>query len=278
MIIIDGQKEAKKILQKIKIKIENAKKKGITLKLVALLVGKDRASLSFIKKKEELCRSVGIGFELFQFSEDIEEAVLCRKIEIIQEKKDISGLVIQLPLPRHLDMRNILEKIKPIYDVDCLTSFNLGKLTAGIPKILPPAPAALLHLLNTYKISLLGKHIVIIGRGDLVGKPLGILLTQEKNTLTLCNKYTKNLEKFTKQADILIAAAGVPHLISGKMVKKGVVALDVGISFKNRKIYGDCNFKEISKKASFITPVPGGVGPVMVVKLLENVVKLAGID
>lgn len=278
MVIIDGQKEAQKILKKIRKNVEKAKKKGIRLKLVALLVGRDRASLSFVRKKEELCYDVGIAFELFQFSEDIKEAALCRKIEIIQEEKDLSGLIVQLPLPRHLKTRSVLEKIKPEYDVDCLTSYNLGKLTAGIPEILPPTPAACLHLLNAYKISTLAKHIVVIGRGDLVGKPLGILLTQEKNTLTLCNKFTKNLAKFTKQADILITATGIPHLISGSMVKKGVVVLDAGVSFKNKKIYGDCKFSEVAKKASFITPVPGGIGPVTVAKLLENVLKLAKIS
>jgi methylenetetrahydrofolate dehydrogenase (NADP+)/methenyltetrahydrofolate cyclohydrolase len=275
MIIIDGQKEAKRILEKIKKQMNVFKKQAIKLKLVAILVGENKSSLSFIKKKEELCKKIGIKFELFKFEKDIEENNLCRKIKIIQEEKDLSGLIVQLPLPSFLNARTVLEQIKPEYDVDCLTSFNLGKLTAGIYTILPPTPAACLHLLRAQKISILGKHVVVVGRGDLVGKPLGVLLTQEKNTITLCNEYTKNLAKFTRQADILITAVGVPHLISGKMVKKGVVVLDAGINFKNRKLYGDCKFNEVAKKASFITPVPGGVGPVTVVKLLENVLKLA---
>jgi len=277
MIIIDGQKEAQKILKKIKRQVKNCRKSGIRLKLIAALVGRNEASLSFIRKKEKLCQEAGIAFRLYQFPKDTSETTLCQKIDMIQEKEDLSGLILQLPLPRHINTRNVLERIKPKYDVDCLTSTNLGKLTAGIPTILPPTPAALLHLLNAYRINIFSKHVVVVGRGDLVGKPLGILLTQEKNTLTLCNKYTKNLTKFTAQADILITASGVPHLISGKMVKKGVVILDAGISLKNRKIYGDCNFFEVAKKASFITPVPGGVGPMTVVKLLENLVKLAKI-
>lgn len=272
--IINGKEISQKIFKKLERKVKRQK---LSLKLAVILIGNDKASISFIRKKERACRNIGIDFELFKFPGSIDGKKLSQKIRIIQDDKKLSGLVIQLPLPRHINTRKILEGINPELDVDCLTSYNLGKLTAGIPNILSPTASACLHLLKRYKVDLTGKHVVIIGRGDLVGKPLSIILTQDKNTITVCNKYTKNLKNFVLQADILISATGTVNLIKKSMIKKGAVVLDAGVGFKNGKISGDCNFKGILNKVKLITPVPGGVGPVTVAKLLENIVKLGEI-
>lgn len=269
--IINGKEISQEIFKKLRRKIKRQK---MSLKLAVVLVGDDKASLSFIRKKEEACENVGINFELFKFPKNIKEKDLFRKLKIIQNDKNLSGLVIQLPLAKHLNTRSVLEGIRPELDVDCLTSYNLGKLTAGMASILPPTAAACLHLIKEYKIDLVGKHVVIVGRGDLVGKPLSILLTQDKNTITVCNKYTKNLKDFTLQADILISATGVVNLIKKEMLSKGVVVLDAGVGFKRNKISGDCDFDDILERVRLITPVPGGIGPVTVAKLLENIVEL----
>lgn len=272
--IIDGKKISQKIFNRLEKQARVLKKQSTVLKLAVVLVGNDKASVSFIKKKEEACNRIGIDFELYKFTKDINTGNLSKKINIIQNDKELSGLVIQLPLPYRINTRNILEEIKPALDVDCLTSYNQGKLTTGIPIILPPTAAACTHLLDEYKVNLIGKHVVIVGRGDLVGKPLSIILTQDRNTITVCNKYTRKLKDIVLQADILITATGTVNLIKGDMVKRGVIVLDAGIGFKGKKLYGDCNFKSVSKKARLITPVPGGVGPVTVAKLLENIFKL----
>lgn len=269
-MIIDGHKIAQDILGKLKRQVDKLRAEGKIFKLTCVLVGRDSASLSFIKRKEKSCQELGIKFKLFQFSYDIPENDLIRRLYEIQKDETLSGLIVQLPLPKGLNQVKILEVINPKLDVDCLVPENLGRLTAGAPKILPPTASAILHILKFHKIKLLGKHIVIIGRGDLVGKPLAILLTQEKNTVTSCNKYTKNLAAITCQADILISAVGKRNLITGKMVKKGAIVLDAGTSFCQGKICGDVEFEEVRKKAKLISPVPGGVGPVMVAKLIEN--------
>ncbi len=274
MTIIDGRKSTKKILSSLKRKITILKKQGRRFKLAVVLVGNDQASLSFIKQKEKSCLRIGIDFELFHFQSDIKTDDLCKKLKIIQEDTTVSALIVQLPLPEHINARQVLENINPKLDVDCLTSFNLGKLTAGIYNILPPTPAAIIYLIKEYKINIKSKHIVIVGKGELVGKPLSILLTQDQNTLTVCNKHTKNLESYTKQADLIISAVGKKDLITGSMVKKDVIIIDAGVNFRGKKIFGDVDFTSVSKKAKFITPTPGGVGPVTVAKLLENILSI----
>ncbi|MEW6408176.1 MAG: tetrahydrofolate dehydrogenase/cyclohydrolase catalytic domain-containing protein [Patescibacteria group bacterium] len=274
-MVIDGQKIAADILKKLKAKINKLKKQGKTLKLACVLVGKDSASLSFIRRKEKSCQELGIDFKLFRFSEDIQQNILIEKIKNIQRDQSLSGLIVQLPLPKNINQFKVLAQIKPELDVDCLAPENLGRLTAGRPLVLPPTASAILHILKFYKIKLSGKYIVVVGRGNLVGKPLAILLTQEKNTVTSCNKYTKNLAKITLQADILISAVGKRNLITGKMAKKGAVVLDAGTVFYKGKINGDVKFNEVKKKAKLISSVPGGVGPVMVVMLLKNILILA---
>ncbi len=272
MKILDGIKLANKIIKQIKRDVHKLKSHGIDPKLAALLVGNDKASMSFIHKKEELCKSVGIKFELFKFSANIAEEKLCQKLDVIQSDKNLSGLIVQLPLPPKINARRILENIREDIDIDCLTSKNLGKLAADVAVIIPPTPAAIMEFIKSYNINLKNKHIVIVGRGELVGKPLSIILTQQHNTITLCGKFTRNLKSYTNQADILITAVGKRNLINGTMVKDKVIILDAGTTLIRKKIYGDVNFAEVSKKATMITPVPGGIGPVTVAKLLQNVI------
>jgi len=273
--IINGTQSAKKLLSQIQRKVTMLKQQGRHLKMAVVLVGEDLASLSFIRKKEESCKKIGIAFELFKFQADIDTLSLCQKIKIIQEDPRLSALVVKLPLPPKVNTRQVLEMIDPRLDVDCLTSHNLGKLASGIYKILPPTPAAILHLIKEYNINLQRKHIVIVGKGELVGKPLGILLTQDQNTLTICTKFTKNLGNYTRQADVLITAVGKPNLINASMIKDNIIILDAGTSYKGKKLYGDVNYKQVLEKVKMITPVPGGIGPVTVAKLLENILLLA---
>jgi len=271
-MIIDGQKIAQEILDRVKLRVDNLRKKGKNLRIVCILVGNDKSSLSFIRKKKTLCEEAGIAFELKQFSENISENELLGQLQILQ--KNANGTIVQLPLPNHLNKAKILGAIRPEFDVDCLAPENLGLLVSGNPKILPPAANAVLHILKIHNVDFVGKNIVIVGRGDLVGKPLAILLTQCNSTVISCNRQTKNLGELTKQADILISCAGVARLIKKEMVRRGAVVLDVGTNYCKGKLCGDVDFENVKNIASLITPVPGGVGPVMVAKLLENVVIL----
>lgn len=276
-MIINGQKIAQNILNRLKRQVSVLKKKGVIPKLAVVLVGQDKSSLAYIYQKEKACRKVGIDFKFYQFSKNISTHKLCQKIKNIQRQK-LSGLIVQLPLPRHLNTQTVLDSVAPKIDVDCLTSYNVGKLATGTAELIPPTCGAIMDLLKIYKINLKGKHVVMVGRGDLVGKPLSILLTQKHITLTVCTKFTRNLGKLTKEADILISGVGKPNLIKANMVKRGVVVIDAGFYKRNREIYGDVDFSKVVKKASKITPVPGGVGPMTVAKLLENVVKLASLS
>lgn len=273
MEIINGTAIANEILKNIKTKVSEMYKKGKTLKIICVLVGNDKSSLSFIRKKQISCEEVGIKFELKQFEERISEEQLLKEIAVIEEST-INGMIIQLPLPKHINKTRILSSVNPKLDVDCLVPANLGLLVSGDSQILPPAAAAVLHILKEYKINLSGKHIVIVGRGDLVGKPLAILLTHRECTITSCNRHTKSLAEITKQADILVSCAGVAKLITREMVKSGAVILDVGTNHVDGKLCGDVDFEHVKTVVNLITPVPGGVGPVMVAKLLENVLIL----
>lgn len=272
-MIIDGTKIAEKILENVHVAATDLRKKGKRLKIICVLVGNDKSSLNFIRKKQRSCEAVGIEFELKQFDKEISEERLLEEIKNIESSRP-NGIIIQLPLPRHINKTHVLSLVNPREDVDCLTPTNLGLLVSGDNKILPPAAAAVSHILEENKIDLFGKHIVIVGRGDLVGKPLAILLTHKECTITSCNRQTKNLGQITKQADIIISCAGVVKLIRRKDVKRGAIVIDVGTNYFKGKLCGDVDFKEVEKIASFITPVPGGVGPVMVAKLLENVIIL----
>ncbi|MFH1508972.1 MAG: bifunctional 5,10-methylenetetrahydrofolate dehydrogenase/5,10-methenyltetrahydrofolate cyclohydrolase [bacterium] len=271
--IINGKFYANKTLAKLKVEVKKLKAQKKLVKLAVILIGNDKSSISFIKKKEKACQQIGIDFQLYNLSKNSSPTEIIKTIKTAQ--KNVNGLIVQLPIPGIKHPSNILDNISCAKDVDCLTTTNLGKLTSGHPRYLPPTASAVMEIFRKEKISLIGKHIVMVGKGDLVGKPLAILLTQDKVTLTICNRYTKNLAFHTKQADILISAVGIPKLITKNMIKAKAVVIDAGISFKGKNIYGDVEWKKALAKAAKITPVPGGVGPLTVAELLKNVVQAA---
>ncbi|MBI3952709.1 MAG: bifunctional 5,10-methylenetetrahydrofolate dehydrogenase/5,10-methenyltetrahydrofolate cyclohydrolase [Candidatus Doudnabacteria bacterium] len=268
MQVIDGNAIAADILSKLRAKII---KQNLRPHLGVVLVGDNQASKTYVRKKQEAAESIGVKFSLYRFPENIQQGELEEEIDLIQQE-DLSGIIVQLPLPKDLDKKTVLNKLTADIDVDFLTWVSLGKLLIGETSMLPPSPAAVMEILSRYKVDLRGKHVVLVGSGDLIGKPLKNILVKLPLTLTVCNKDTKNLPKFTKMADIIITGVGKPGMIKGNMVKSGVVAIDAGVSFEGKKQKGDLDFASVSKKASLITPTPGGVGPITVAKLLENTV------
>jgi methylenetetrahydrofolate dehydrogenase (NADP+)/methenyltetrahydrofolate cyclohydrolase len=278
-IIVDGNLIAQKILSQLRLKI---KQQNLTPHLAVVLVGSDKPSETYVRKKQEAAQAIGIRFSLYKFAANVKENKLISEIKKIQNpaptrsqggaKRSLSGLIVQLPLPKTLDKKKILNAINPKFDVDFLTWESLGKLVIGENILVPPSPGAILEILKYYRINLRGKHIVLVGQGDLIGKPLTNLFIHLPVTLTTCNKDTKNLGELTRKADILISGVGKANLITAEMVRKGAVVIDAGVSFIGSKMHGDVDFKKVSKVASLITPTPGGVGPITVAKLFENVV------
>ncbi len=274
MPLIDGYSLAEKILHKTKRKVTLLKKKHIMPHLGVIFVGNDDRSAVYIRKKGEKAKEIGMKFSLFPFEKNIPQKTLIEQIQKIQKKERLTGLIVQLPLPEHLYTPHILNAIDPSIDVDCLTHENLGKLIMKWGELFPPTPGAILDIIHSEQIDLVGKKVVILGAGALVGKPLSLLLMNERATVTVCNSATINIKKICKQADILITGVGKKDLVRGNMVKKGALVIDAGICFENGKIFGDVNVREIEKKAS-VTPTPGGVGPLTVAKLLWNTVVCA---
>ncbi|HEV8601412.1 MAG TPA: bifunctional 5,10-methylenetetrahydrofolate dehydrogenase/5,10-methenyltetrahydrofolate cyclohydrolase [Patescibacteria group bacterium] len=271
MEIVDGNQIARKILLALKKQIEQLNLKP---HLAVILAGSDPASLTYIRKKQEAAQFIGVKFSLYRFPATIKLEELSSEIRTIQAQP-LSGIIVQLPLPDSLPKRQVLNLLNPEIDVDYLSWESLGKLVIGENPLIPPTPGAVLEVLDYYKLDLSGKHIVLVGAGELIGKPLANLLIQMPVTLTVCTKQTKDLAKHTLQADVLVSGVGKYNLIRGNMVKKGAAVIDAGVSFRNKKMHGDVNFEEVKKKASIITPTPGGIGPITVAKLLENTVTIA---
>lgn len=293
MAIINGKAIAAKIEQQAAEKTANLKKNGKTPKLAVVLVGDNKPSQTYIRKKQEAAERVGINFELRQYPADIKKDKLIAELKKIQKDKKLAGLIIQLPLPEHLYVPEVLNAVNPEIDVDCLTDCNLGKLVMakkmpilprqnrassistdveiGTNKIEPPTPWAVVHILKDAGVDLVGKNITIIGMGALVGKPLAIMLANELASVTTCNSQTKNIKEKCLSADIIVTAVGKKiNLLTADMVKNGAIVIDTGIVYEDEKMYGDVDFENVSKKAGLITPVPGGVGPITVSKLLLN--------
>ena len=271
MKLLKGTELSKKFLVHLKKKLGKSKLK---LRLAVIQIGRNYISEVFIGQKKKVAEKIGIGFKLYQFDKKIEKDRLKKKIKEIIKNPLNSGIIIQLPLPKQFLADDFLNLIPEEKDVDILSEKSLGKFYQGKLKILPPIVKGILSLLKNYKIKLKGKNVVIIGTGRLIGLPLNLQLLKEKATLLVLNEFTKNISFFTNKADILISGVGKPNLIKSNMIKKGAVVIDAGISQRNGKVIGDVDFKEVSKKASYITPVPGGVGPMTVVSLLENLVEL----
>jgi len=281
--IVDGNKIASEILGNLKARVQNLKKRNVEPALAVVIVGHDQSSHTYVKKKGESAKKIGVDFFKFEFAADTDKETLMARIKEIQEQHQLAGLIIQLPLPDRLwpDTREIVNQINQEIDVDCLTYQSLGRVLMGASALVPPTPGAILEILKFHQIDLTGKVVCLVGRGDLIGRPLAAMLAHEPVTLITCGKDTKNLASFTKQADIVICGVGKKDLVTGEMVKKGAVVIDAGVCFdrpdgsSQEKMYGDINFESIKKRASLVTPTPGGVGPITVAKLLENTVKVA---
>jgi methylenetetrahydrofolate dehydrogenase (NADP+)/methenyltetrahydrofolate cyclohydrolase len=282
MILLDGKKTASDLKLEIAESVKKIKANGgKTPHLAAVLVGKNGASITYVTAKVKACELVGFTSTLIELPENTSEEKLLSEIEKLNNNKDIDGFIVQLPLPKHIDEQKILMAVNPDKDVDGFHPTNVGKMTLDLPSFLPATPFGILELLERYKVETSGKHVVVIGRSHIVGRPMSILMSQKRlagnATVTITHSRTKNLKEFTLQADIIVAALGKPEFLTGDMVKKGVTIIDVGITrvedaTKKRgyRLAGDVHFESVSKKAAFITPVPGGVGPMTIAMLLKN--------
>jgi len=273
-IIIDGKETAKKIRQGLKIEVDNLKKKGILPKLAVIMVGEDSSSKIYVRNKSKACEEVGIEFEEFLLPENTTMEELLNLIAKLNNRKDINGILLQSPIPKNLNIDEAFKAIAPEKDVDGFNPINVGKLVLGQDTFISCTPFGVTKLLEEYKIEVEGKNAVIIGRSNIVGKPMFQCLLNKNATVTICHSKTKNLEEITKKADILICAIGKPKFVTKEMVKKDAVVIDVGINRNEEgKVCGDVDFENVQNIAKYITPVPGGVGPMTIAMLMNNVVK-----
>lgn len=276
--LLNGKLLADKLKEELKKEVEGYIKKGLRKpSLAVILVGEDPASKIYVKKKKESCEYIGINSLSYHLPEETEESQLLKLIDELNKREDVDGILVQLPLPKHIDTRKVINSIEPSKDVDGFHPVNVGKLATGIGEgIIPCTPLGIWIMLKHYQIDTFKKDVVIVGASNIVGKPMGLIfLKNEEATITVCHKNTKDLKEHTKKADILIVAVGKPNLITEDMVKEGVVVVDVGINrLENGKIVGDVDFENVKNKAYAITPVPGGVGPLTVVSLLINTVSI----
>ena len=282
MILLDGKKTSNDIKDEIAMAVNEIKKRGEKVPhLAAVLVGNNGASLTYVGSKVRACKRVGFNSTLIELPETTPEDHLLKTINDLNKNKDIDGFIVQLPLPKHINEEKILLAINPNKDVDGFHPENFGKMALEMESFIPATPYGILQLLERYHVETKGKHTVVIGRSHIVGRPMSILMSQKgpaaNSTVTIAHSHTKNLNQITKQADIIIVALGIPEYLKADMVKDEVVIVDVGISRvpdeskpRGYVIKGDVAFDEVSKKASFITPVPGGVGPMTIAMLLKN--------
>ena len=274
MILIDGKGTAKKIREKLKIEVEELKKNNINPRLAVIMVGDNSASHIYVRNKSKACNEIGIEFEEHLLPENITQNELIDLIEKLNNRKEINGILLQSPIPDALDINEAFRKITPEKDVDGFNPINVGKLVLNQNTFISCTPFGIIKLLEEYGISIEGKQAVIVGRSNIVGKPMSSCLLNKNATVTICHSKTRDLPSITKQADILVAAIGKSEFITEDMVKEGAVVIDVGINRdENGKLKGDVDFEKVSKKASYITPVPGGVGPMTIAMLMYNVVK-----
>lgn len=275
-IIIDGKTLAKEKREELKKKVQELKdKEEIVPGLAIIRVGNDPASEIYVRNKLKACQEVGIHAVEQHFDENASEQEIIERIEFFNQEKSIDGILVQSPLPKNLDEKKIVSFILGSKDVDGFGINNLGHLLANQEQVLAATPLGILHLLEKYEIPIASKNVLVIGRSQIVGRPLAIMFLNRDATVTIAHSKTKNLKELTLQADILVSAVGRPHFITEDMVKEGAVCIDVGINRENGHVIGDMDFDTIKEKASFITPVPGGVGPMTVATLLENVYELA---
>lgn len=273
-MILDGKELSKKIKTQLKLEVETYKNKtGKTPKLAVVLVGDDPASAIYVKNKKNACKFVGITSEVKVLDKSTTQTELESVLSTLNSDKTVNGILLQLPLPNGLNERQALNCINPQKDVDGLTTVNMGKLLTNEQGLTPCTPTGIMELFNEYNINLDGKHVVIINRSLLVGKPLEQMLLHKNATVTICHSHTKNIESLTKNADIIVTAVGKKNFLTKSMVKKNATIIDVAIVRDENGICGDADFKMLVKKAEFITPVPGGVGPLTIAILLKNTIK-----
>ena len=280
MILIDGNKVAAEMKQEIAAEVIKLKAKGGKVPhLAAILVGHDGGSETYVAYKIKDCEAVGFKSSLIRYEDDVIEAELLAKIDELNNDDDLDGFIVQLPLPKHISEQKVIEAINPRKDVDGFHPANVGRMVIGLPSYVSATPFGIVELLKRYKIETNGKNCVIVGRSNIVGRPLSVLMSQKavNATVTVAHSRTENLEEVCRNADILIAAIGVPEFVKGNMVKEGAVVIDVGttrvksdLTKSGWKLKGDVLFEEVAEKCSFITPVPGGVGPMTRVSLLQN--------
>jgi methylenetetrahydrofolate dehydrogenase (NADP+) / methenyltetrahydrofolate cyclohydrolase len=283
MQLLNGNEVSKHIREQIKQEVSQLVAAGSkTPHLAAILVGNDGASQTYVAAKEKDCVEVGFNSTVLRFDASITEADLLNEVEKINQHADIDGLIVQLPLPKHIDTTKVTQAIDWRKDVDGFHPMNVGLMFKGLPCYLPATPMGVVKLLEHYNIETTGKHCVVIGRSDIVGKPMSALMLQKNCTVTVCHSKTQNMEEMVRSADIVIAALGIPEFVKGNMVKQGAVVVDVGITRvedsstkSGYRLKGDVHFDEVSQKASWITPVPGGVGPMTRVGLLLNTLNAA---
>jgi methylenetetrahydrofolate dehydrogenase (NADP+)/methenyltetrahydrofolate cyclohydrolase len=282
MVILDGKKTSQDIKEEIAIAVSQLKSEGKkTPHLAAVLVGTDGASMTYVGAKVKACELVGFKSTLIDLPSETSEDELLKQIKMLNTNIDIDGFIVQLPLPKHIDEQKVLMAVHPDKDVDGFHPMNVGKMTLDLPTFLPATPFGIMELIERYEVETSGKNVVVIGRSHIVGRPMSILMSQKRKagnaTVTIAHSRTKNLSKITKEADIIVAALGIPEFLTGDMVKEGVTVIDVGITrvddaTKKRgfRLAGDVHFASVSAKSSHITPVPGGVGPMTIAMLLKN--------
>lgn len=274
--ILDGKALSQRIKNQLKEQVDSLKNDNIYPGLAVVIVGDDPASRVYVNSKKKACAEIGIKSEEYALPAETTEEQLLELVQKLNNKPDISGILVQLPLPKHINEETIINAIDPSKDVDAFHPMNVGKIMIGNFDFLPCTPAGVMELINETGIDVAGKECVVVGRSNIVGKPQAMLLLHKHGTVTICHSRTKNLAAVTKRADILVVAVGIAEFIKGDMIKPGAVVIDVGMNrLENKKLVGDVHFESASKVASAITPVPGGVGPMTIAMLMKNTVKSA---
>ena len=275
MVLLDGKILSAKIKEEVKVEVTQiVKEKNITPGLAVILVGNDAASATYVASKAKACKDAGIYSVVHEMPESITQEELLETINMMNNNPKLDGILVQLPLPKHIDTTTVLEAINPLKDVDGFHPYNVGRMVSNLDSFLPATPFGVMRMFEEHNIELSGKDVVVIGSSDIVGKPMASLLINKKATVTVCNSRTKDLKAHTSKADIVIIAVGVPYLLKEDMVKDGAVVIDVGINrLDTGKLVGDADFEGLKNKCSFLTPVPGGVGPMTIAMLLKNTIK-----
>ena len=277
MVLLDGKILSAKIKEEVKVEVTQiVKEKNITPGLAVILVGNDAASATYVASKAKACKDAGIYSVVHEMPESITQEELLDTINMMNNNPKLDGILVQLPLPKHIDTTTVLEAINPLKDVDGFHPYNVGRMVSNLDSFLSATPFGVMRMFEEHNIELSGKDVVVIGSSDIVGKPMASLLINKKATVTVCNSRTKDLKAHTSKADIVIIAVGVPYLLKEDMVKDGAIVIDVGINrLDTGKLVGDADFEGLKNKCSFLTPVPGGVGPMTIAMLLKNTIKAA---